>query len=530
MKYTVLVVEDEQNQRRALIEKVRWEDAGFQVIGEAENGVEALDLVEQLEPDLILTDIMMPMINGLELAAQVRRLRPATQMVILSGYDRFEFAQTAMNYNIIRYLLKPISSAELSELLPDIRQRMDERLGTRRDVSAADSQEELHRLRVTELILSLMLGAGEYRKQDPADLNRRAEELGILKPGETDPRFCVAVAKVRTESGSCTGAEHREFVQTVVRRYLPCESFLAFGRVVSLIRVEGDGLTHALELPLRELVQSARRLRGEECTVGISREFHELPDCAEAYFQAITARRYTSDGNGNVRFIDDGERDDELQLERAEKSVLQLDQLLKVGKREALEEYVAGLYENNTPENASLLILQIVATVYRLVASVTDRAELTRLMASNPLLARVTSYSSEVVMREELLAFCEQARDIIARTQRRDSEVLCDRVVQIIDEQYGDEELSLTSVSNQLAVSPNYLSALIKKTKKKNFITLLTERRMQAAYDMLVCTPMKILEVSERCGYSDQHYFSYCFKKFYGESPNRVRSTNRSDA
>ena len=127
MKYTVLVVEDEQNQRRALIEKVRWEDAGFQVIGEAENGVEALDLVEQLEPDLILTDIMMPMINGLELAAQVRRLRPATQMVILSGYDRFEFAQTAMNYNIIRYLLKPISSAELSELLPDIRQRMDER-------------------------------------------------------------------------------------------------------------------------------------------------------------------------------------------------------------------------------------------------------------------------------------------------------------------------------------------------------------------------------------------------------------------
>ena len=109
MKYTVLVVEDEQNQRRALIEKVRWEDAGFQVIGEAENGVEALDLVEQLEPDLILTDIMMPMINGLELAAQVRRLRPATQMVILSGYDRFEFAQTAMNYNIIRYLLKPIS-------------------------------------------------------------------------------------------------------------------------------------------------------------------------------------------------------------------------------------------------------------------------------------------------------------------------------------------------------------------------------------------------------------------------------------
>ena len=75
-----------------------------------------------------------------------------------------------------------------------------------------------------------------------------------------------------------------------------------------------------------------------------------------------------------------------------------------------------------------------------------------------------------------------------------------------------------------------YLSALIKKTKKKNFITLLTERRMKAAYDMLVCTSMKVLEISEKCGYSDQHYFSYCFKKFYGDSPNKVRSEARPDA
>ena len=103
------------------------------------------------------------------------------------------------------------------------------------------------------------------------------------------------------------------------------------------------------------------------------------------------------------------------------------------------------------------------------------------------------------------------------------------RVVQIIDERFSDEELSLTMVSNELAVSPNYLSALIKKTKKKNFITLLTERRMSAAYDMLICSSMKVLEISEKCGYSDQHYFSYCFKKFYGESPNKIRNTNRNE-
>lgn len=89
MKYTVLVVDDEQEQRRAIIGRVNWEAAGFAVVGEAENGVEALDQIETLQPDLILTDIRMPMISGLELAARVRELRPATQMVILSGYDSF---------------------------------------------------------------------------------------------------------------------------------------------------------------------------------------------------------------------------------------------------------------------------------------------------------------------------------------------------------------------------------------------------------------------------------------------------------
>ena len=92
MKYSVLVVEDEYDQRRALIDRVDWLSAGFEVIGEAENGVEALDSLEMLEPDLIITDIKMPLISGLELAAKVREIRPATQVVILSGYDSFEYA------------------------------------------------------------------------------------------------------------------------------------------------------------------------------------------------------------------------------------------------------------------------------------------------------------------------------------------------------------------------------------------------------------------------------------------------------
>lgn len=530
MKYTVLVVEDEFEQRRAIIERVDWESAGFEVIGEAENGVEALDLIETLEPDLILTDIKMPMLSGLELALKVRQIRPATQIVILSGYDNFEYAQTAINYNIIRYLLKPISSSEMSKELHEIRRRMDERVGSVISVTDTNLKEQLDKLSVDNFLLPLMLGNNEQQPDD-AELFEKAEELGIIKKDST-PRFCVLVSKYKdAEDQPCTGKGHTDFVDTVLSHYMNSVSFIVYGRVVTLAVTEESGeLSNIMELPVREMAQTAKRMLNQSCTIGVSREFSVLSECAQAYFQAVTARRYTKDGAGEVRFINDQEHNGEIEINQIEKTVLMLEQLLKVGKKEELENFINLLFEKSTPENADLLIVQIIATIYRVVSSATDdKTEILKLLSSNPIFARVTSYSSEAGVKNELISFCGNAKIIIANMQKRDSEVLCDRVVRIIDDRFSDEELSLTMVSNELAVSPNYLSALIKKTKKKNFITLLTERRMRAAYDMLVCSNMKVLEISEKCGYNDQHYFSYCFKKFYGESPNKIRNTNRSE-
>ena len=529
MKYTVLVVEDERDQRRALIERVDWESAGFEVAGEAENGFEALELTETLEPDLIITDIRMPMMTGLELARRVRQLRPMVQIVILSGYDSFEYARTAIEYNIISYLLKPISPAELTDELKEIHRKMDEKLGSVLTAPDTDLKLQLHRLSVNEFLLPLMLGSNE-EKPDESALFARAAELGIID--ETgDNLFCVLVSKFSDENRKkCTNEKHASFIDTVLSRYMRSVSFTVYGRVVTLAVTDGkEDISSVMDMPLKEIVQTAKRLLSQRCTVGVSRGFSELSNCSAAYFQAITARRYTSDGAGEVRFINDQERDGELELDKIEKSAVKLEQLLKVGKENELEGFINSLYESNTPENADLLVMQIISTVYRITSAVSEKAELLALFSSNPIFARLTSYSSENVMKNDLIDFCEKAKTIIARSQRRDSEVLCDKVVQIIDDRYSDETLSLSGVSRELGVSPNYLSALIKKTKKENFVNLLTERRMRAAYDMLVCTGMKVLEISEKCGYSDQHYFSYCFKKFYGDTPNKVRVAHRGE-
>lgn len=526
MHYSVLVVDDEENQRRALIERVDWNSAGFEVIGEAENGVEALELVEQLEPDLIFTDIKMPLITGLELAGKVREIRPITQIVILSGYDSFEYAQTAIQYNIISYLLKPISADELSKELLNIHERMDERLNKILYPTSSDINETIHRLSVTEFLLPLMLGSSEEQPNDSL-LENKALELGILD-NQSKYQCCVIISKFKNSQGiDCTNKNHITFIQNILSHYLHSESFFAYGRIVTLVILKNDTLVKTLEIPLREIIQSSKRILQHDCTIGVSRAVESLSLCSSAYLQAVTARRYTSDGASEVRFIDDQEHDSVFELDRIEKNVFKLEQLLKVGEKEDLEIFLNSLYEQSTPENADLLVMQIVSTIYRAVSTVSDKATLSELIATNSIFSRMTSYSSESVMRSELIDLCVCAKNVITNYQKRDTEILCDKVIQIIDEEYGNEELSLTSVSERLSVSPNYLSALIKKTKKKNFITLVTERRMKAAYDLLLFSTMKILEVAEKCGYSDQHYFSYCFKKFYGESPNKLRTNNK---
>lgn len=123
--YTVVVADDEEELRRAIIRRIDWESIGFRVVGEAENGVEALELVEKETPDLLLTDIKMPFISGIELARQVREIRPTTQIAFLSGFDEFKYAQQAIQYNIISYMLKPISMVDLTKELTVIREKID---------------------------------------------------------------------------------------------------------------------------------------------------------------------------------------------------------------------------------------------------------------------------------------------------------------------------------------------------------------------------------------------------------------------
>lgn len=517
--YSVLVVDDEARQREAVIKSVDWQGAGFNVVGDAENGIEALEQLEKLEPDLILTDIKMPLMTGLELARKAREVRPATKLVILSGYDDFEYAQEAFKYNVIRYLLKPISAQELDDELVKIREEMDYEFEQLK--SGTSDENTSIRLEKAEFLLPLLLGTGDDNYPDEV-LLQTAKRLGIVK--SDGDCFSVVVSKFKNLQGkNVTESHHMDFVNAIVGKYADCESFLVNGRIVTLVTSTPADMSTKLRLPVIEMVQSAKKLLSQKCTIGISQTVDRPSLLAFACTQAITARRYTSDGAGDIRYINDQEPKSSFEYEAVDKSVDRLEQLLKVGTKQEINDYLEEMLAGKSRDGIDYLIIQILATAHRCVSVLTDANALSELFSSNNFITSRLSFDYNERYKKELISLCLNARDMISRSQRHESESICDKALQIINNEYMNEDLSLTDASEKLGVSPNYLSALIKKTKSQNFVSLVTERRMKAASDLLLCTSMKIFEISQKCGYSDQHYFSYCFKRYYGMSPNKYR-------
>ena len=175
--YTILLVDDEDEVRRSIKELTPWNEFGFEIIGEASNGMEALDFVEETLPDVIITDIRMPYLDGIGFIEAVRNTISSTvDVIILSGYDEFTFAQTAMRLNVAEYVLKPVSVESMCEVLKRTKERLD---SDRAKVSDSKKLEEFYKDAIEvykeKFLVSLI---SPTRRQDAALIEERAKVWG----------------------------------------------------------------------------------------------------------------------------------------------------------------------------------------------------------------------------------------------------------------------------------------------------------------------------------------------------------------
>ena len=409
--YTVIVADDEDELREAVCTMIPWEDYGFCLVGDASNGLDALQLVEKHEPDLLLTDIRMPFISGIELARQVREVRPATNIAFLSGYDDFEYAKQAIQYNIISYMLKPLTMEGLGAELRIIRQKIDAQFAMFRQSAPRAGGPDLRAAMLMPLVLD------DYAEADgEARAEADARQCGLLRDAQDRPHYTVMVSTLLSQEGTnCTAPSFVGPVDTLAAKYLRGVSFFASGKVISVLLGNLSDFQEYLHILADEIPQMAARVLGKGCRIGVSRTVPSLTGLHDAYRQAMEALRQEDGTEEGARFISD------------------LSPAVKAGS------------------------------------------------------------------------------------------LLCKRALDTLDQHYMDADLSLVSLSGMLDVSPNHLSACIKKYAGETFINILIGKRMDAAKELLTSSNLKIQEISQRCGYTDQHYFSYCFKKYCGQSPNAMR-------
>lgn len=173
--YRILLVDDEEEVRKGILRKMDWEKLGFQVAGDAENGEEALEKIEQLKPDVVMTDIRMPYMDGLTLTARIRQKYPSMKVLIFSGYDDFEYAQQAIKLNVTEYILKPVNVEELTEILNRVRENLDEEIEQRRDINLLRERYRSSLPIIREIFLNDLVRGNV----DEEEVKPKLEEYGV---------------------------------------------------------------------------------------------------------------------------------------------------------------------------------------------------------------------------------------------------------------------------------------------------------------------------------------------------------------
>ena len=281
--YTVIVADDEDELREAVCTMIPWEELGFRLAGSAGNGLDALQLVEKYEPDLLLTDIRMPFISGIELARQVREVRPATNIAFLSGYDDFAYAQQAIQYNIISYMLKPLTIDGLGKELRAIRQKIDAQYALFRKSGPVGGEQKVRAAEVMPLVLD-----GYAEPEPEAQLEAYAREVGLLRDVEDRPCYTVMVSTLLSREGANrTTPSFAASIDRLAAKYLRSVSFFSGGKVVTVLLGNPSDFEEYLHILADELPQMARRALDGRCHMGISRMVRSL-----ASLHGPTGRRW----------------------------------------------------------------------------------------------------------------------------------------------------------------------------------------------------------------------------------------------
>lgn len=536
----VFLVEDEVVIRNGIKKNIPWEKEGFLFAGEASDGELAYPMIKKEKPDILITDIKMPFMDGLELSRIVKKEMPQIKILILSGYNDFDYAKTAINIGVTQYLLKPVSSQKLLETVKEIGAQIEKEREQARvlEMYQKEMEENVH---FEQKKLWNALVAGQL---STAQLWEYGEKVGM---DFTASAYLVFLFKIM-QGGDSTGCS-QDFIRAsdeVAALSQKWEEVLTFERSPEgwafLIKAQSE---EEAKSRLAACVQELKELIGNypqlEYFGGIGSVEHRIGDIRRSYREAgkaFSVRFFTEsnqivNGTDIVKLHQRQEEKIDTGSIRSRKSDRELvDKFLRSGTVEEadnfMDEYFMGIGEQNYQ---SLLYRQYVVMDLYFTASdfmedlKIDKEELPKECRDINEFIRCASVDAST--REQMgMLFKEIMKLRDNRSMTKYSAVLKEARI-FIQENYQREDMSLNTVAARVNISPSYFSTIFSAETGQTFVEYLTQVRLEKAKELLMCSNLRTAEIGYEVGYKDSHYFSYIFKKIVGCSPKEYKKRGK---
>lgn len=510
--FKVLLVDDEVFVRKGLRKLIRWEELGFAVVGEAKNGGEALELIHKLEPDLVITDIMMPALDGLELIQRVKetdRIDPA--FMIISGYNNFKYAQQAIRFGVHDYILKPVDVKEMTVTL----QKLAVSIGKRR--LSALAGENLAVGSVMEALVQGQLAEQDAEKYSKVlGLNGMSGFMYVLAELHTAPEAPLARLKGLQEAMSSYAGKS----PIPLFEQLPGRFGMLLG--VDMLKRRG-GAWKALE----EIQSEISWNMGVGVTIFAGDSTDRLKDIRQSYLAANEAYKHKFAESGSRVLLYSQVKDKPLNVFDSGRSVYDLLLVhMEENNKEACAHSVDSLFQmfrrsRYTPQAVLGSLSRFITEVMEVVEMMngnTDRQQ----QVLKHLDERVCSAGFQQLKEYFTRSVTDAALYIAGlRKEQRNGEI--EKIKKYIDCHYRDY-INLKSIAARFYINPAYLGQLFRKTYGVYFNDYLLELRVEEAKKLLRQTDLRMYEISEKVGIRNANYFVSQFEKLEKLSPMEYRN------
>jgi two-component system, response regulator YesN len=541
----MIIADDEYIVRDGLKNIIPWEQYNIEVIAEAVDGQEALDLCLELKPDILFTDIRMPIMDGLEVAMQLQERNSNIKIIIFSGVQDFNYAKTALNVNAEGYILKPVRIPELKEIVLRVVNNIN--LEKEKKFEFQNLQQQLHKnLPVIREKFMRNWILGVYKNEK--DIINNLEFFNIpLNSGEgiivtllqIDDYFKV-VKDISENYKHLLYFSISNIMDEVVNNYKAgvC-SYINDNEFIIVFNQHAQLNNKYMDI-CEEISDCVNKYLKIQVSIGVGRIVNNILQVNTSYKDAIIALQYSFyTGKNSLLNINDINNINEESLDRKDVLYSELYEIenqiinsMKLGNAENVEKYIDELFNHiNTLKNLPVdyvqnICFEMIYVASRAIYELNENID-NIVPSRSKLLDAIYKTSNIYDLQINLKTAFSVIASYFSKKYNQKNNKIISKIKEIIEQKFKDS-IGVTTISEEVFLSPNYISLIFKQETGETITEYITKVRMEKAKELLKSSDLKILEVAQNVGFENPHYFSTVFKKYTGIHAQKYRTNTNS--